>query len=103
MNTKPLFRINTMLMGHIVTADVVKVVRDDHPERHTFHCRFVCHTESGKVRIALDIGQNWYADAGMPFTARKCNIDRAAELLRQPAPEFVITDDDVAKIKLAIF
>lgn len=103
MNTKPLFRVNTMLMGHIVTADVLKVVNSDRPGDYSFHCRFVCHTETGKVRICLDIGQNWYADSTTLFVAQPCNIKRAAELLRKPVPEFIVTDDDVAKIKLAIF
>lgn len=103
-NNKPLCRINTMLMGHVVTADVVGISGLGlGKEHHTYHCRFVCHTETGKTRLCLDLGQNWYAEPGMTFTARKCNIDRAAKLLRKPAPEFVVTAEDVIKIQLAIF
>ena len=88
--------INTMLVGHVVTAKVLKIGNG------TFTCAFLHHTESGAKRLCLDFGQNWYVDSGYEFTCTQVQIDRATYWMGQPAPEFIVTAEDVAKIKLAI-
>jgi len=86
--------INTMLVGHVVTASVTKVVGD------TFHCRFMHHTESGAKRLCLDIGQNWTVDAGYEFTCGQVQIDRADYWMEKLCDTFEVTEADVARLLL---
>jgi hypothetical protein len=65
--------INTMLVGHVVTAEVEKTDANG-----TMHCIFLCHTSSGSEHLCLDFGQNWNASKGYKFTCNQMNVDRAA-------------------------
>jgi hypothetical protein len=85
--------INTMLVGHVVTAKVLK------NENGTFTCAFLHHTESGAKRLCLDLGQNWVVDSGYEFTCTQVQIDRAAYWMGQPASDSLDwTAADIARI-----
>jgi hypothetical protein len=64
--------INTMLVGHVVTAKVVK------QDGKFFHCKFLHHTASGAKNLCLDFGQNWNVSEGYSFECEQDQIDRAA-------------------------
>ena len=64
--------INTMLVGHVVTAEVIK------QEGEIFHCRFLYHTRSGSKKLCLDFGQNWNVSTGYQFDTEQLQIDQAA-------------------------
>ena len=72
--------INTMLVGHVVTASVTKVEGD------TFHGVFMYHTQTGNKQLCLDFGQNWYVKAGEVFKCQQIQIDRANEYLKTMLP-----------------
>ncbi len=73
--------INTMLVGHVVTAEVIKITKDI--DGDIFHCRFLHHTSSGSKHLCLDHGQNWNASEGYEFKCGQTQIDRAAYWMNQ--------------------
>jgi len=89
--------INTMLVGHVVTAEVIKITEDI--DGDTYHCRFLHHTASGSKHLCLDFGQKWNVSEGYEFKSSPRAAARAAEWMKDINTKFVVTPKDVACIK----
>lgn len=73
--------IHTMLAGHIVDAEIV----EQNPPKFgiiSFTCKFICHHDTKKKRLCLDLGLNWFITKGEEFITHQINIDRAEKLIK---------------------
>lgn len=72
----------TMLMGRVLEVMILSS-NDRFPG--TFMGREYEVEYVGSVRHCLDAGHNWYAEKGMKFTTRRCNMDTATKEIRSRA------------------
>ncbi len=70
-------QIQTMLVGHVVNARVVRIEAND--GRLSFVCEFISHHPTGTTRLCLDFGSGRNIAAGETFRCTPANIARAAK------------------------
>jgi len=69
----------SMLMGRVMEVKILSST-DNYPDSwmgREYRVEYV-----GSKRHCLDMGQNWYAEKGMKFTTRTCNINAAVKELQ---------------------
>lgn len=70
----------TMNMGQVVPVKVLK--RTEHSPDYWLGDEYLVEY-TGKGRICLDFGQNWYLNKGDTFRTRKGSMDRALEWMAE--------------------
>ena len=76
--------VDVMCHGHIVKAKIVGTKEvypgsdAGDPKLVDYVCEFIEHFRTGKTRLCLDFGQNWFINAGETFHASEDNIEAAA-------------------------
>ncbi len=70
----------TMMCGHIVEVRIDELIQDSFGP--AYKCTFLRHYATTMTRLCLDLGQNWYINAGDKEQTEDRYIDRAIELVK---------------------